>query len=256
MTVDLAVQRANTSARLALTQLAKRLQAEMDALVAVLDSTSGTLDSTRYNLNQVAQIRSQVLEVANTRGIADVVGQFRAELPSIVRETLRDFPELGQFAPEITGDLMRVLEGQQDDIARVLSSVAADEIGDAVSASVTGALDLSDATKAVADAIDTTLGRAAVTIDRAVRDFHETTLSAQAANASELLPEGEEFIFLYSGPSDSITRPYCAARVGRYLTSSQVADLDPTERYNCRHRPIPVLLSEAAEEGPVQRFTG
>lgn len=64
--------------------------------------------------------------------------------------------------------------------------------------------------------------------------------------------------FLYIGPEDDITRPFCQDYVGKILTADEIAELDngqglPVEiyggGYNCRHhwRPVSDELAEELE---------
>jgi len=249
-----AIDNANRRARTILARLADRLTRELTDLIASLDTTDGVTEQTRHNLDQVLRIREQTAQVAQRIGVPDVIGQLRAALPDVVAETLKEFPELGNFAPQITSDLLRVLQGQEIEIARVLTAVAADEVASAVRASVTGALSITDITSRVARTMEVSMARAATTIDRAVRDFHETTARLQVDNVNEAAPPGQDLVFIYAGPVDSLTRPYCRKRVNKILTSAQVEALDPTERYNCRHRPAPILRS-LAEAQDLPYFT-
>ncbi|MGB1373626.1 MAG: hypothetical protein ACPG6R_10930 [Aequoribacter sp.] len=244
MPTDKAINAANARLRLVLTEVAARVARELAALVAQLDSAGGVTQNTRHNLNQVRAIRQQVREIAEQEALPAVLESLRGELPKIVQETLADYPQLGRFAPQITGDLVRLASGIEAEIAEVLTSQAPDALAKAMRASITGALSMQDLQSEVARALDTTLGRAAVAIDRGVRDFHEGALIRQSEIASELI-DGD-FLFLYVGPDDTRTRPYCDARLDKVLTRADVEALDPTERYNCRHRPVPVLSSEVA----------
>lgn len=65
-------------------------------------------------------------------------------------------------------------------------------------------------------------------------------------------------LFLYSGPDDSLTRPFCDARLGKVFNRSQIEEWDNEQGlpadiylggYNCRHELVPVDEETAKELG-------
>jgi uncharacterized protein (DUF2267 family) len=238
-----------------LQQLADRLEEEVKALAAELDSEGGRLQSTRHNAQNVARIRQQVARVAEDEGLPAIVAQMRAELPDVVAEAIRESQVPDRFAADITEDLLRVIEGQEREIVRAIVGNTSDAVATATRQAITGALDVRALQAQVARAIDVTMGQAAVALDRAVREVGDRALIAAGKEASEALEEGGPFVYVYTGPDDAVTRPYCDARVGRYLTQAQADALDPRERFNCRHVPSPVPLAVAEAEG-IEPFKG
>lgn len=88
-------------------------------------------------------------------------------------------------------------------------------------------------------------------LDTALAGF-QTELQRRAV---ETLPEPDNAHFVYLGPEDSITRPFCKALVGKAISSKDMRRLRnghglPVARYrggyNCRHSLVPVT-KEAAE---------
>lgn len=64
-------------------------------------------------------------------------------------------------------------------------------------------------------------------------------------------------LFLYLGPDDDVTRPFCEERVGQVFDIDQIRDWDNGQGlpadiylggYNCRHQLVPVTEEEAREE--------
>lgn len=237
-----------------LLQIAARLEAEVAALVAELDTKGGVLENTAHNASNIARIRQQVADVAEREGVPRVVEMLRQELPEVVRQVMAQHPVPAEFSVDVTRELLTVLQGQEQEIAAAIVDGASSEVAAAMRHAVSGAVDVRTLQARVSRALDTSLGRAAVALDRAVREMGDRALVAAGAEASELL-DADEFVYVYEGPDDAVTRPYCDARVGRYLTADQARALEPRERFNCRHVPTPRLLSEVIAEG-VQPFEG
>jgi hypothetical protein len=102
--------------------------------------------------------------------------------------------------------------------------------------------------------LDGAAAKAATLLDTGLAAF-DREVSTQVAEEA-----GVEW-FLYDGPVDDLTRPYCAERVGKRY---RLADLDlvdndtgpnPPSRYcggwNCRHRLVPLLLQEELDAYPI-----
>jgi len=97
--------------------------------------------------------------------------------------------------------------------------------------------------------------------DRASR-YGETTLRTALAgmNRSMTLSKSEELgleLFVYLGPDDDITRPFCEARVGQVFTRQEIDEWDNGQGldaaiycggYNCRHQLSPISEEDAKRE--------
>lgn len=64
-------------------------------------------------------------------------------------------------------------------------------------------------------------------------------------------------LYLYVGPDDDITRPFCEARVGKVYTLDEIKDWDNEQGldpliycggYNCRHQLSPISLEDAVNQ--------
>lgn len=245
------LNREQARARLAqvLLEVAERLENELARLVAALDTTGGTLDSTRENLRQVALLRGEVQAIAEEQAIPRVIEALRAEIPGVVQAAVSELPELGVFAPQIEADLVAAIANEEREVLRAIVDGVSSDAERTLRAAITGALDVRALQASFADVLDTTMGRAAVALDRAVREYSEASVRGMGRSANEALEGTDELVYEYVGPNDSRTRAYCDARVGRYLTQAQADALDPTERFNCRHTPAPLLLSDARAKG-------
>lgn len=80
-----------------------------------------------------------------------------------------------------------------------------------------------------------------------------------AAVATDLDPEGDLFLWVYSGPIDGLQRPFCSAATGLAFTREQVGLLrnrtpgmpvvDFGGGYNCRHQWLHMLPGQADRAG-------
>lgn len=245
---------ASRAADFILADLAAALEEAVTRLVARLDTSGGVTQTSAQNAQVVAQVRRQVAEVTRARGLPALTDALTAELPDIVREALQaDFPELGEFAPAIEVDLVRYFsEDVERGLADIPQQVAAD-VARAVRQSVTVGETVDGLLAKVADSLDTSLGRASVLVERKIRNFAEEGLRRAGEAAAEEV--GEPLVYEYVGPTDGKVRPYCQARVGKYLSQAQADALDDSQRYNCRHSLAPLLLEDALAEG-MEPFRG
>lgn len=235
-----------------LQEISDRLEREMSTLIAALDSSGGIVDASEHNLANVSAIRKQVADIAEREGLPKIVAALRAELPAVVNEALAasGLP-LGDFEADITSGILAALEGQEEEVARAIVKGVSSEMSASIRGALTGAVDMLALQKRVAATLDTSLGRAAVALDRAVREVGDRALISAGKAASDVIPD-DEFVFVYVGPVDAATRPYCRARAGKWLTEAQADALDPLERFRCRHVPAPALLSEVKANGTPQ----
>jgi hypothetical protein len=237
-----------------LARLAKRLEKDLERIIAKLDTDEGRLENTRHNAAQIRAIRRQVIEVAQREGMKELVKQLEKDLPKLVDEVLRDFPDLGDFNPDIKADLDRLFKGQAEEIGKLFGN-AADDIALAVQDAVTGSKDISRLVSRVADKLDTSFGRAFVATDTAIRGYARTATVEQGESAKEA---GVEFVYFYGGPEDKVTRPFCDEHIGKAFTKEALDELDNGQigpvsafmgGYRCRHFLAPMTVEQAEEDG-------
>lgn len=100
--------------------------------------------------------------------------------------------------------------------------------------------------------IGTSVGKAATVARTEIAAFDRAAAEEAAVNSGLDLR-------IYMGPMDRITRPFCAALVGKVLTLGQIADLDNGQTavgpifegggYNCRHRWVAVSVATVERRG-------
>lgn len=252
MSAELSILAAKAELDQALVEIARIVERELMRLVAEMDTAGKVLQSTKDNIANVMEIRARVQEIAYREGVPRVLAVLEREIPLVIKEALAsDYPALGQFAPQIEADLQRVLAGQVDEIASQLGPSIADDLARAAREQIMGGSVVAELEARIAEQLDVSLGRVSVLLERTVREVHDESMRRSGQAASEVL--GEEIVYVYVGPDDSVTRDYCDARVGRYLDQAEADGLDPRQRFNCRHSLAPILKSEAEKRG-IQPF--
>jgi hypothetical protein len=104
------------------------------------------------------------------------------------------------------------------------------------------------------EAFEELVGATGQTVGRVVSLVDTTTMAVdRVAVLEQSLDAGAE-LFLFDGPMDTLTRPWCADRVGKLFTRAEVDEVandtgpNPPSAYgggfNCRHRWVPVPRSE------------
>lgn len=204
-----------------------------------LDTKNGKFvrDQARITLSLADDIRLLAKEVA-----PGVVQEVVSDLTDLLQETLNDHPELGKYKPEIGNQLLRVFRSGASEIARVIVDTASDEVTSAIEGVVLAGAPIEDVVGPVAKALNTTRLRATIAVERAVREFHETSLKEMGKNS------GLDMVYLYVGPDTGNIRPYCENRVDKILSQEQADALNPRERFNCRHSLAPVLAGTVDNE--------
>jgi hypothetical protein len=182
----------------------------------------------------------QLAEVATHRSLDVLVAQV---------EQLRGAANLSAF---VTSDLSRILALKELALIDVLGQ--GDEMAIALwrtfmrglfaSASVNEILD------DLAQALDLELFQA--------RTLYDTTVSVFGRQV-ELMKSTPEDVFVYLGPLDRKTRPFCYERVGKVFTREEIDGWDNGQNmpgppfltcggYNCRHTPVSVSKVSALRQ--------
>jgi hypothetical protein len=210
---------------------------------------------------------------AQARTAADVVAQVQRELAGrgvdaarlIVGERAAQAVEaaVGDAGVRVRADARReiaqIVDGQIDEIARVFQE-SGDEIRRAINAGVSSGANLSELVDVAADRISVAASRAQAAVDAGVMAAGRvaTIRTAQALLEDDDV-EGElAIVYVYEGPRDQLTRPFCRPLIGRAFTEGAIARLDNGQGldpaafcggYNCRHLWIPTTLQEAQRQG-------
>lgn len=247
-----------------------------------------TLDSSSQSLIR----RTQRIEADIDAAISSIISTLDRELERVIREIADAPTEAARF--QILADIPGAVGAVTDKVQAIEEIYGAElrAVGIAIAESAGGAVVASGADAAVINAlIDFDLDailekitnhavniRAQVTrqvmagvapdIDMLLPDSSsrlKAQLSAELNTAvagfsrTVALRKAEDAgleLFVYAGPLDQITRPFCRERVGRVFTKAEVADWDNGQGlpaavylggYNCRHRLNPISRKRARE---------
>ena len=244
---ELQIQQATQRTEAILLDLAEAIQDEIRVLVSSFDTEQGQLQSTAYNLRSIEDVRRQVRQIAIDQGQTVIAELLDTELPDIIQASLAE-AGLGEFAPQITDDVLDFLDGLEEEVIKSLDDTTGD-LARAIRRGIVGGSQTSELLDAVAKSLDTTLGRAATAIEGGIRRFNERVTLETARDLG--------FLYVYIGPEDQKTRPYCQPRVGKVLTQEQAdaAAANVSGRWNCRHDLAPITLEEARRQN-LEFFNG
>lgn len=239
------------------------LQFDIVRLLERLDTKGGVL--TADNLNNAIVVRAQVLELLRTEGapvamtIAEQQSQ-AAATEALQKRTKKNEREIAPGAavttePEALAAARATTSGMIGDIDPVWRD-AAEQIRQAIDRAVSTGLPLRDLVAEVRDRLRITRDQSQVVVEAAIRGAvtQATVMSAERAGQAA----GEPMGYLYDGPHDQKTRPFCLEVIGKVYTLAALKTLDngqglPVQShrggYRCRHRLSPILLSDAEAEG-------
>jgi hypothetical protein len=235
-----------------LERLSRQLEREAAAYLARLDTARGeaTLVSDAANAANAAQVHRQIDELLTSQGLERVRTVAGERAMQEVRAAAGDVA----VPAEVGDELQQILDGQTDEVAKLLGE-ASDEIRVAINRGIASGASLSDLTRAVSDRINASMSRAAAAVDAGVMGAGRL---ATVRAAEEAMGAGADIVYLYSGPEDSKTRPFCDALVGKALRPSTLSRLrngqvEPVEvfcgGYNCRHTLAPMTEDMARRRG-------
>jgi hypothetical protein len=239
------------------------LQADIVRLLERLDTKGGVL--TADNLNNAMTVRTQVLDLLRVEGgpVAMTIAEQQSEAAARSALRKRNSKNERQIAPmaaitteaEAMASVRATTSGMIDDIEPVWRD-AADTIRQAIDRGVSTGLPLRDLVAEVKDRLKIAKGQSEVVVEAAIRGAVTRATVMSAENAAQAA--GETMGYLYDGPLDQKTRPFCDEVIGKVYTLAALKSLDngqglPVEShrggYRCRHRLSPILLSDAEEEG-------
>lgn len=255
------------ASRRRLEALRRSLTQDVVRLLRRLNASAGRLEGVADSLSNAVTVRSQVLELLRAEGAPIIVSELERATDEAAAEALRNRRtpkpkgETGTEAVGITlearalATVRQSVSGLLDDIPPLWAN-AADEVRAAIDRGVSTGARLDDLVAEVSDRLAITITQSAVVLEAAVRaGYTRATVLAAEAAAQEA---GEEMGYLYDGPEDAKTRPFCERVIGKVYTLAALRRLDngqglPVEThrggYRCRHRLSPILLSDAEAEG-------
>jgi hypothetical protein len=265
---DALINSSADDARRRLELIRRALLREIEGLLRRLDNSNGELIATREALANARQIKSQVLSLMREMGYPVVISMAEQKVEDAAQNALRaSMPPRSMdplapgidasFEAEAKASIRRSVRGVLDEVAGLFAD-AEQEMRVAIDRGLSTAAPLEDVIEDVARALDTSFGKASAAVDLAVRGAAQKALIETAEAGAEAT--GEEIVYLYDGPSDSKTRPFCARILGKAFTLAAIRRMDngtgmPVETsrggYFCRHR-FSALTPEMAKADGIE----
>lgn len=229
---------------------------EVRRLVARLDTRRGeaVLESDAQALANAVRVRSQVAAMLGESRAA-VIAEMNSRALDAVEEVIASLPE--DFRPDARPALGLIVSSRANDITATFED-AATVIGEAMRVGITSGAELSELMDDAARIIGTTIGKVQSAVDSAIMAAGRSAIIDGGKAAEDTA--GEPTVYLYVGPRDSKTRPFCAAHLRKCYTAEYLDSEDNGAEqpkpvslyiggYNCRHSLAPMPLSLARAKG-------
>lgn len=210
--------------------------------------------SQRVRLETARRIGEEIADLL-ARNFGAASPAFRRASAVIADELTEDFGELGlsdAFTTQALGSIRAQVDGTLQGIAETITT-SASELRTAIVDTVRSGVPPTVAIRDLERAMQTSAAHVVTAFDTGLASFDRSVMTQVASDA------GVEW-FVYDGPSDDLTRPYCRARVGFRFTLSQLNatpnDTGPNPPatfcggYNCRHRLTPLVSQASVDEVP------
>jgi hypothetical protein len=218
--------------------------------------------------NQLIAEKGRVVSTAVNLGVARTVA---AELQRTLQEA--GYQDLVASALETMGELAKYQGLGQTRVLRVertqawsaetldafhdiklrelvqVSEAAIGRIEQTLLRGIVGAQDRGELLNELLAELEVSLPQARTIYDTALSEFSRIAVTSTATGASDEA-------FLYSGPIDGLTRPFCLELVGKVFSRSDIDAMDNGQLdntlitgggYNCRHTWLPVPPGDALE---------
>lgn len=245
--VEGTIDRGVVRLRRELEQLLNRQMEEVERLFRRLQREGGTAERLAIARAVADKLADQVEALGST--LASDYRRLASEVVAEVGAELREWEIPDEMSAPAVTTLQAQLGGTVDDISTIAGEGAA-ELRQAILEMARTTRTPAEALDAVRGAMGSTLAQAITTVDTGVAGLDRSVSLIQASDTGFTW-------FLYDGPLDSITRPFCAAHVGKRHTQEQVAALtndtgpQPASVYGggfqCRHRWVALDESELGD---------
>ncbi len=250
-TADAEVERFKAELAASLAKITEHLRT---ALERAHRNDDGTLSADAFNLTLVRETGDQVAAMLGD-SFTEAQASFRQAAAGLAHVVGADLEDQG-LSPQLTdisaGAIQALAGHGVDDLAEV-SLTASAELRDVLRECLTTGLDPTAAMDALAAKMDRTVAQATSLVDTSLVGL-DRTIVVEAAGAA-----GVEWWAL-DGPTDSLTRPWCADRVGRRFTRTdmdrQLNDSGPNPPsvygggWNCRHRWVALQVEDLGDFEP------
>lgn len=229
----------------------ERLVAYLREAATGLEAEEGKLADSPSNVELASKLAADLGRVLEGLGYDQAVGRLLDDLEAaneLVSAHAGDTLGVSSAAAS-QASLAAFAVGVVDDLLAVKGK-AAERLREVLLLGIRTHLSLEDEVRELADALGATVRQAANLAETSLMAFQREALVSQAEDAGIDL-------FVYTGPDDGLTRPFCAEHVGRIYTQDDLDEeengqgLEPTSRYlggwRCRHYLSPITVEQAQE---------
>jgi hypothetical protein len=222
-----------------LDRVLRQLNRRIRRLVGRLEAADGRLVASRSALGLALRLREEIITALTASGWREL-SDLTDDLTAVAERALRGRSFVARAARQVPIDTDVLLALQELPRASFLAlgTDAADALWRAILDGTIGA-------RSVSDLVDELAEVTAVT-QRQARTIHDTATSVYSRQVRQLGIEdpGPEDRFVYLGPLDTETRPFCRGLVGEVRTRAEIDALENGQLantlltaggYNCRH---------------------
>ena len=220
-----------------------------------LTITDGVIEQTPANIkvlrNANDMFMAEINEAGYTRLVNAFTGEFAGQLP-FLQDTIK---YLGEQVKEKWPDLkftandLQVFNAVKLNAVSSLQTVMEGATGAAMTRGMftVGGLKFADLVETLADKLQQSVPRAVTLADTSMSVFYRTMADRAYQAIEEGQPKERELKFMYSGPADAITRPFCMDLLleNDSYTRAEIDGLDNEQLdsvwltgggWNCRHQ--------------------
>lgn len=224
-----------------LEQVLVLLNARIRALLREFEAEGGRLVSTRENLRRALALRQDLRTLLEQTGLPTLsAAAIDAPLDRIANAVLKGNAALGESATLGAFDLEALAAFKEVRLAELLSTLGDGMVEDLWRVIVDGVLGVRPVDELLKDIQDLVDGSAAE-----ARTIYDTAVSTYSRMVDQIRSTGEpDELFLYAGPADAKTRPFCRQRVGKVYSRAEIERMDNHQLpdpmlsaggFNCRH---------------------
>jgi hypothetical protein len=231
----------------AIESLARDWEAEIVGLLAELPTPAAAA-----RVGYLQELKQELRRQLSALGYEDLAAQFVDRFDGAREQAMDTLKAMNvttaRLAPLDESALAALRQLHLDSLVRAGSNTV-EEVSRGVVLNAVGGRSRADMIRGVRDTLDSKLvGYASTYADTALVSY-DRTVSWQMWESAGIAK------FIYRGPMDVKTRPFCQARVGKTFTKAEIAKmtngtrLEPVSIYgggwNCRHVWSPVVVEEA-----------
>lgn len=221
-------------------ELAREIEKELYFSLRQFDTDRGRFNVSYANRERLLAVKQELEDVLGAKGYRQATEGLLDRADDLLDHHQALAKEYGQHAQFLGGDpeALRILKGAMTAEFAGISEGTAREIGKQLDYMVVSGRSVKEAAGAIRTTLDNKFQRYAKT-------YAETSLAIYDSAINALsYPQEDGAHYIYVGPLDDLTRPFCRERVGRIFTVAEIRNMDNGQLpdvfltrggYNCRH---------------------